>query len=238
MSTVSDTSSVPRPLPMGMTDESRSHGHFSGQQLALLASLEQLDLRFGAMYRGTLQVLQSDNVNKYALAAHGLRELIEKLPQHFNLRMQAHNEQLGAEVDNACSAWEKARDNSTCTCDGRWIGEIDDHLRKCLSTISSFFERFRANAPRRRQEVAELIHTMDPGRGRLPKELEEPNVKIVQSMRAYFTKISHHRETPDSADFFKWLDEFERFLLDRLRPRTFEDQDLIDAVIAEGESHG
>ena len=65
-------------------------------------------------------------------------------------------------------------------------------------------------------------------------DLEKHNVKMVQSMRSYFLKIAHHRSDPSDDDFMKWQYEFERFLLDRLKPRTFEDTDAIDSLIARG----
>lgn len=210
---------------------------YSGQQLALLQSLGKLDDHLEKMYRGTLQVLESDNVNKYALAAHGLRELIEKLPQHFGLRQKAHNEQLGALVNDVCAVWEKTLRTTSCMSNETWMGEIDDALRKCLVKVDNFVSTFRTNNPRRREEVVGLIHALDPGRGRLPNELEDSNVKAIQQMRSTFVKVAHHRECPSEHDFMLLLSGFEQILLARLCPRTFEDHDTIDAIIREVVGH-
>jgi hypothetical protein len=57
-------------------------------------------------------------------------------------------------------------------------------------------------------------------------------------MRDFFQAISHHLKTTDETEFRQWLDALERFLLDRLCPRTFSDIDVIDTIIREGESDG
>jgi hypothetical protein len=55
--------------------------------------------------------------------------------------------------------------------------------------------------------------------------------------REYFQAIAHHGRQPPEEDFRARIDALERFLLDRLRPRTFADFDAIDDIIQEGESN-
>ena len=54
----------------------------AGQQQALLTALIEKDPHLGVMYLGGLHVLrQEGNPDREALAAHAIRELMEKLPQ-------------------------------------------------------------------------------------------------------------------------------------------------------------
>lgn len=221
---------------------SSSVEEYSGQQLALLQALGKLNDSLEKMYRGTLQVLKSDNVNKYVLAAHGLRELIKELPQYFGVSQNAHNKQFMSDLRNVCDSWETTKKTTNCFSEKEkekkdWTGEIDNPLRKHLKKTEEFFSTFKKNNLERKEEVRGLIRTLDPGHGLLPYELEESNVKAIQQMRKYFVRISHHGGCPCDSDFMNRVNKFEHFLLVRLCPRTFEDQDTIDAIISEVEGN-
>jgi hypothetical protein len=62
-------------------------------------------------------------------------------------------------------------------------------------------------------------------------------VELWFKLRDYFVGIAHHGGEPSLDEFRQYLGELERFLLDRLSPRTFSDMDEIDFLIAQGESH-
>ena len=52
-------------------------------------------------------------------------------------------------------------------------------------------------------------------------------------MREYFLSITHHRRATEERELRQCVDALERFLLERLVPRTFDDFAEIDALLAE-----
>ena len=57
-----------------------------------------------------------------------------------------------------------------------------------------------------------------------------------ERIRDFFVAVCHHNKQAEEGEFGQYLDELERFLLDRVRPRTFDDFSAIDRLIEEGES--
>jgi hypothetical protein len=47
--------------------------------------------------------------------------------------------------------------------------------------------------------------------------------------------VCHHNIDAEEREFFGYLDVFEGFIIDRLRPRTFADFDAVDAIIEEAD---
>ena len=57
-----------------------SSGVLADQQVRLLRALQSKDDSLAAMYLGALRVLSDcDNQDRFSLAAHGIRELMEKI---------------------------------------------------------------------------------------------------------------------------------------------------------------
>ena len=51
----------------------------------------------------------------------------------------------------------------------------------------------------------------------------------------YFNHCTHHNSDPDPAELRERVERLERFLLDHLEPRTFDDQGEIHCLIQEVE---
>jgi hypothetical protein len=184
-----------------------------------------------------LQVLQSDNVDRLASAAHGIREILKELPLCLDVDQSAHNESLGTKVRQIEDGWNKVTTGSGCHDSGTWRGEIDGPLGKFLARMQKFFAWVEQHMPRRKDEAAETLYALDPASGRLPGELEKLNVELWFRMRDFFVGIAHHGPEPSYEEFRRRLDELERFLLERLQPRTFADAETLDVLIVTGESN-
>jgi hypothetical protein len=216
-----------RPVPLRL----------SGQQSAMYAALREKDSGLSTMYLGALMVLSdTSNPDCLALAAHGIRELIEKLPQFLAVNIKAQKESLTVKVRELEDSWLSSCDESQ-RYDGKvWSGSIDAVLARFLGHVARFFEWFAAHHPRRKSEIAQTLARLDRSGRPLPELLARLNVDYWDDMRDFFVSVAHHRENVDTLVFAQWLDALERFLLDRFYPRTFEDIDLIDSIIREGES--
>jgi len=224
---------IPENLMSGETFR-RAALELTGAQRALQGALGGRSDALEKMYIGALVVLRDEaNPDRFALAAHSLRELLEKLPDHFNVPQQAIKETLKAKVNELHDHWQRARKGS-CHKDGGWDGVIDQLLKAFLGRVGAFFEWHTTHHRRRNAEAAHALREFDAARRALPPSLEDLNVQALAQMRDFFQKVAHHRHRVDQDEFVTWLDSLERFLLDRLVPRTFEDFEELDRLIDEG----
>jgi len=85
----------------------------TNQQNALHDALTRNDVDLGNMYLGTLFVLaQTENPDRLALAAHGIRELMDKIPYYFDIQITAQKESLKPKVNEIETEWNKTIENS------------------------------------------------------------------------------------------------------------------------------
>jgi len=226
-------------VPEMPTAQTSEPFRLSGQQRAMYESLLGKDPTLARIYLGALMVFISrSNPDFLALSAHGLRELMEKLPQFVDVEIKARKEKLGEKVRSLEQSWLSAVSKTKCYNSQKWCGEIDSPLARFLGRAGGFFQWFAGHIPRRKEEAAQTLRELE-GSGRLlPEPLEELNVESWDRMWDFFVSVAHHNNKKDisAKEFAQWVDGLERFLLDRLRPRTFADLDLIDIIIREGES--
>ncbi len=222
-----------------MTDEEKSGFlRLTAKQKAFAERLGEKYPLLHRMYLGALGVLQqAENPDRFSLAAHGIRELMEKIPEYLDVDMPAHREDLRCKVDELEKKWLKASAASECPKGGTWEGLIDPPLRAALREVGLFFDWRKNHMPRRRQEVGNVLKELDGTKKSLPEPLKNLNVEYWQEIQGFFLKVSHHRKTTDEQEFERWMDSFETFLLDRLSPRTFADIDEIDALIHQGKGN-
>lgn len=174
------------------------------------------------------------NPDAVALAAHAFRELMEKLPEYLEVPMQAHRESLRVQVNQVIDGWSSVRKIRRGPCRD-WNGEIDASLRTFFSLIEGLVSWSEAHLPRRRQEVVGVLHRMDPSGRTVPAPLQDLNVERWGRVHDFFQAVAHHRTIVTRDECAQWVDDLERFLLDRLRPRTFAEFEGIDALIRSGE---
>lgn len=220
-------------------DEENSSPLLTGHQRVMYEALAEGHVVLGAFYLGALYVLsQSANPYRFALAAHGFRELMEKLPQYKNLPVQKKGLSLKERVRVMQQAWVRVSKKSSCYSKRVWEGEIDQALEDFLAKIESFFGSVEADRPTRKKQTEALIRGLDPMGRALPYTIEKLRIEEWDECHNYFEGVSHHTTKTDGKEFDGWLNVLEAFLLDRLRPRTFEDLNSIDKIIKEGEESG
>ena len=104
--------------------------------------------------------------------------------------------------------------------------------------VGEFFQWASAAIPKRLEVFKAAVSSLDPATQDLPEPLVEISATAWQKKRRYFTAVCHHGKVTDLAEFGSWQRALERFLLDRLVPRTFEDFDALDALIKSAEDGG
>lgn len=203
-----------------------------GQQKALLQVLSKKDKRLGNIYFGALHVLNSNNPDKYTLAAHNIRELIEKITIYLDKPMERYD--LKSHVNNFEREWLKIKKSEKWSKNSKWEGKIDTKLRKFLKEATKFFEKYNLNRPTREKRIYQLFKLINPYMNRLPKKIMQVKVEKLKTYWDFFNNCAHHSES--KVDVFEtYLSLFESFLLDKFKPRTFDTINKIDKIIAEGE---
>ena len=210
---------------------------FSGQQLALYKALAKKNILLATIYSGAISVYgQNTNSDRLALAAHGLRELIEKLPRYLDMPMDVKLLNMMETIRPFQASWISAK-TSACLSNSSWKGEIDSPLQTYLEQSDVFFTWLVTNRLTRSQQVGKVVRHLDPQGRPLPSAIEELRIRELDHCRDYFEAVSHHSGETLSEKFDQWLAVLEIFLLDRLSPRTYEDRSLIDEIIREGEAN-
>jgi hypothetical protein len=200
----------------------------SGRARQLWEALSGRNEQLGHMYLGALDVLQHRaNPDRLALAAHGIREMLEKLPRYLDIPDSERGvPKLGDSASRLVGKWQKWR--STATDDG---GVLTKNGRRLLNEVDRFCESAQAG-PTKKALAAAALKSIDPHPVDLPTHVRETHASVLVDLDRYFTDVSHHRRT-DEQELLQRLAALESFLLDRLRPRTFDDFAEIDRLLGE-----
>jgi hypothetical protein len=206
----------------------------SGRQRAVVEALGDRP-RLVAWYLGARAVLsQEENPDRLAQSAHSVRELLEKLPNHFDVPVEKGTFILTDQAKALSQEFDKVMAKSETYQGGEWVGEIDSRLRKFLRRAATFFDNLSTNRPPRSEEAKGFLRATDPSPLPLPGTIEELRIREWNAYRDYFVGVAHHRST-DENEYERWLDLFEDFILTQLVPRTFEDRAEIRTLIEEAE---
>jgi len=210
----------------------------NGRQQALHEALLEKSPALASFYWGGLFALrQGANPERFPQSAQSIRELIEKIPEYYDVPIKAQHESLKNKVIELLNIWETTLKRSSNYSNGNWEGQIDRPLKDLLGKKASFFDWFKQHHPLRRAEVAATLQRIDQAGRAIPKILEDSNVDIWMNIREYFVTVAHHGRQTNYKEICQWLESLETFILDRLRPRTFENLSTIDTLIKEGESN-
>lgn len=201
-----------------------------GQAREMFEALANIRQDLADMYFGALDVgARSGNPDRHALAAHGIRELLEKLPRYLDVPLDAAKPLgLTARVRNLTDAWD--RWNGSAVIDGA----LTRHGHKLFAALQEFCDGVRADIPTRVEQAAAAVRGLDLNPIKLPPPIESLHVQQWREIEGFFIGVSHHTRTTDDREFAQYVGALERFLLERLRPRTFEDFAAIDELLTEG----
>ncbi len=199
----------------------------SGRQLALHRALGELHPSLSTYYEGALSVLAGAIPDGLSLSAHAIREIMDWLPRYIDLPVE--HTTLGTRANNLRGEWGRLEKKTKCLQNGEWTGEIDPAMIRFLARAGEFFGWMEQQRPHKTAQTAKVLQALDPIG--LPAPLVEDNASSYLKIRNFFVEVAHHRECTEE-EFFQWMDAYEIFLLERLVPRTYDDFDEIDRLIA------
>ena len=175
-----------------------------------------------------LVVSQEDNPDRVAQSAHGIRELMEKLPEYLKPPIVFRKETMKDKIRPMKSAWE-AVSVLVDKAEERPLGS-EKLLRRFVEEARMFFDWLKSSAPDRATERQAMMQRLDPGGSSLLRE------RVIEwtEFNNFFQKVAHHRSSEPLEDFLAKLGQFETFLLSVLAPPpTFDRTDDIDDLLEE-----
>ena|ERR1035437_10278853 len=199
------------------------------RQLALLGVLIGKDNSVARMYIGALMARASEeNPDYLSQACHSVRELIDNLPKYFQVTVKRTGS-LKDQVISLQSAWgrePRVKNRSSKPLTERFAKKVEGLLNW-----------FTDNFPARREVARTTVRELDVSGRRMPLPIEDVRADEWMAIRDWFVRSTHHGGCT-SDEFDQWIYQFEMFLLNLAKPRPFDNADIIDELIAEGEADG
>ena len=170
---------------------------WGARQLALHRALGEIHQSLATYYEGALSVLaHTINPDRLSLAAHGIREIMDKLARFIDLPVEASHTTLGTKANNLRHNWERLRKRTHCLQDGQWVGEIDPAMSRFMQRVDDFFGWMIEQRPRKTEATAKVLRELDPLD--LPDPIVNQSAKSYLAMRGYFLDVAHHRDSAAS----------------------------------------
>lgn len=173
-------------------------------------------------------------VESLHVAAYELREFMNALPTVLDVPVASYPH-MKVKVNELVAWFERESVKSESFSDGIRSGDIDGHAGRLLEKLGEFAMWWRTNVPSRRHEIKAVLRELTPIDRPMPEVLWDARSGQWSNLLGYFQGVTHHQKRPALDEFLERLGLLEEFLLDYLEPRTFEDLDEIDSVIAEAE---
>ncbi len=109
-------------------------------------------------------------------------------------------------------------------------------MEQLLTHVGEFVAWVEKQVPTRRTEATWVLKQLLPTEHSMPAPLLKTRVDEWSDLLRYFNSLAHHNTVADGPQLAARVNDLEVFLLEHLEPRTFDDQDAIDRLIAESEA--
>jgi hypothetical protein len=207
------------------------------EQEALFGSLARRSAKLAKIYRGGLAVLfDEQNPCRFELAAHCMRELMEKCPLLIGSDVLSSGDGMKNRLGPVRQAYlTVARDQGFN--ESSSLAGVEGPLRAVLMELARFFKWQDDNRPKAEKRIAETLATLSGPGPSLPVDISDNEVNRWMEADDYFHMVAHNRQdTVNRDEFLRHMTFIESILLRRLQPRAVAGHDALDALIQEGES--
>jgi hypothetical protein len=209
----------------------------TSEQEGLVACLERRSSKLAAIYRGGLVVLfDEQNPCRFELAAHSMRELIEKSPLLIKGEVFATGDGMKTRLDQVRRAYHALTRGRVFDERSSLVGS-EDPVQAVIVELARYFEWEADNRPQARKRTAEMLAALSgPGQA-LPVDVSDNEVARWMEADGYFKMVAHNRQdTVNRDEFSRHMTFIENVLLRRLQPPAVPDLDALDALIKEAEN--
>jgi hypothetical protein len=200
------------------------------QELFIAIARQRADI--AACYHAAIVVLNDEHLpDRLSLAAHALRELLEKLPN--DAMAVDTGADLNTKVNELRKPWEDVVAEEQAQQGAPWSHGVGKALRTFLDAVTNFFKARDAITTSRQEQAAAFLKTLEVSNVPLPADVQRRSAKEWMQMRRYFNNVAHHQGTPTVQEFQARVAQLEAFLSARLIPRPTADFERIDDLLKE-----
>lgn len=154
---------------MQMFKEKSNEEVIKEQQSKLLRGLHTLDPTLSDIFAESLRVLkQSNNSFRFNLAAHGIRILINSLPESLGIPAKELKQARQDKINSLLEVVKQKMEATSCK-NNNWNGEIDKHLSKMLKKIEEFLKWDKEHAKNRKEKITMTLDALDKSHVDLPE---------------------------------------------------------------------
>lgn len=207
------------------------------EQEALVACLVRRSEKLARIYSSGLSVFyQKENPGRLELAAHAMRELMDKSSILTGREAAPQGDGMKTRIRPVKEAYlilRKAQGfNETFPLDA-----VEGAVRRVLDTLDKFFEWVEANRPEAKKRTAQMLSELSgPGQA-LPVDIADDEVARWMVADGYFKKVAHNgQDHVNENAFIAHMTFVESVLLQRLQPQAIADLDVLDALVREAEN--
>lgn len=210
----------------------------------LILSLKNIHSELGSFYESALQILQNKNIpNKLQAAAYCIRELLTRLPNHFDSSLLKTNKKISTEFKPLIELWENLNIKNFLNIlpqSGNWEPEQISSIKIFLDRFNQLVINDKEIKATRREHAAQFIKRQNEqySSEHLPDSHIDYLGKAFYVFSEYFNKVLHSpcSDTDEGAFRIK-LGELELYLIGLIEPNVKKTYDKIDKIILkEGES--
>jgi hypothetical protein len=182
---------------------------------------------------GCALVGEKGRAEHLVLAAHEIREIIDRLVDNTVAPYQVTRKQLGDAVGALKQQWPE---DVVMRPDADWPYKELDQLRPFLKDAQHLFAPDGAR-PFKERELATFLDVRDPIPAADNAEAEKirDRLRAWRRLRDYFVGVCHHRDTTTAEEFEYHLSEFGSLVLPLLGPQIFPEQAEVDRLLREAE---
>lgn len=210
-----------RSLPIG-TDNI-----LSAEQVALFGVLNDQSPELAKMFVGAVAARAAiTNPDHLSQACHSMRELIDNLPKYFDIPIDPPG-RLGDLVSSLAAKWARQPR----------VRQSDDSplTPAFVRALEEFFRKAAENKPRWRDAARTTLRHLGAAARPLPSPIEDLRADEWLVIRDFFVIGTHHGSCTGE-DFDAYLGALQERMLGLAKPRTFDYQREIDALVREGEA--
>jgi hypothetical protein len=179
------------------------------------------------MYRGALKTFQdAENPERIPQAAHSLRELMEKLAYN---GFSDESGNMGDHTGPLKELWLEYKQSVGVTVSGLIDQRVGPLLMTVLQRLDVFMDWIDRNRMSGRTQAQRVLEELKASGFTMPPEQQKQNISQWMSLRTYFVRVAHHKET-DEPTFRERLSELENFLLALWMPDTAGDFAELDQI--------
>lgn len=208
-------------------------------KIRLKRTLKATNYGLSEIYESVLNVLDANNISdNIRMAAFGIRELLNKLPDYINAPFKKNTDKLGDLTARLKAKWEGQKIKACLEL--TWQDFHVEQIKNFLSECRDFFQLNDEIHISRKEKAIATSRTLNIkySEENLPEHLEETIATQWNDFLDYFNGVVHSEYGETNKNIFiSQVSNLEEFLIGLLEPNVFDAMHDIDEIIKSGENN-